>query len=107
MNAAKYREILEDNLIQSARELRLGRRFIFQQDNDPKHTSKATQKWFRDNEFNVLEWPSKSPDLNPIVYFVAGLEKGRSAPDHCATCQSFSSFAKENGVKLHFLDVEA
>ena len=34
MNTAKYREILEDNLIQSAIELRLGRRFILQQDND-------------------------------------------------------------------------
>lgn len=46
MNAAKYREILEDNVILSARELRLGRGFNFQQDNDPKHTAKATQKWF-------------------------------------------------------------
>ena len=53
MNAAKYREILEDNLILSARELRLGGRFIFQQDNDPKHTAKATQKWFKDNKVNV------------------------------------------------------
>ena len=64
MNAAKYREILEDNLILSVRELRLGRRFVLQQDNDPKHTAKATQKWFKDNKVNVLEWPS--PDLNPI-----------------------------------------
>ena len=35
MNVAKYRDILEENLFQSAMELRLGRRFTFQQDNDP------------------------------------------------------------------------
>ena len=30
MNGAKYREILEDNLLQSAQDLRLGQRFTFQ-----------------------------------------------------------------------------
>ncbi len=39
MNAAKYRDILDENLLQSAQDLRLGRRFTFQQDNDPKHTA--------------------------------------------------------------------
>ena len=65
MNAEKYRQILEDNLTQSARELQLGRRFIFRQDNDPKHTAKTTHKWFKDNKVNVLEWPSQNPYLNP------------------------------------------
>jgi hypothetical protein len=32
MNRAKYREILDENLLQSAQDLRLGRRFPFQQD---------------------------------------------------------------------------
>jgi hypothetical protein len=44
MDGAKYREILDGNLIQSSRDLRLGRRFTFQQDNDPKHTAKAVLK---------------------------------------------------------------
>jgi hypothetical protein len=43
MNRAKYREILNENLLQSAQDLRLGRRFTFQQDNDPKHTAKTMQ----------------------------------------------------------------
>ncbi|MGH0116091.1 UNVERIFIED_CONTAM: hypothetical protein FKN15_023124 [Acipenser sinensis] len=38
MDGAKYREILEENLFQSARDLGLVQRFTFQQDNDPKHT---------------------------------------------------------------------
>jgi hypothetical protein len=42
MNKAKYREILDENLLQSALNLRLGRRFTFQQDNNPKHTTKTT-----------------------------------------------------------------
>ncbi|MGH0140137.1 UNVERIFIED_CONTAM: hypothetical protein FKN15_010181 [Acipenser sinensis] len=66
MDGAKYREILEGNLFQSSRDLRLGRRFTFQQDNDPKHTAKATLEWFKGKHLNVLEWPSQSPDLNPI-----------------------------------------
>uniref|UniRef100_A0A8C6UEJ9 Tc1-like transposase DDE domain-containing protein n=1 Tax=Neogobius melanostomus TaxID=47308 RepID=A0A8C6UEJ9_9GOBI len=50
----------------SARELRLGQRFTFQQDNDPKHKAKSTMEWFKNKHINVLEWPSQSPDLNPI-----------------------------------------
>ena len=34
MDAAKYREILEGNLFQSSRDLRLGWMFTFQQDNE-------------------------------------------------------------------------
>ena len=44
MNGEKYREILEENLQQSAQDLRLGRRFTFQQDNNPKHTAKTAQE---------------------------------------------------------------
>ncbi|MGH0142881.1 UNVERIFIED_CONTAM: hypothetical protein FKN15_077269 [Acipenser sinensis] len=60
MDGAKYREILEENLFQSARGLALGRRFTFQQDNDPKHTAKATLEWFKNKNLNVLEWPVKA-----------------------------------------------
>ncbi|KAJ4938630.1 hypothetical protein JOQ06_003240, partial [Pogonophryne albipinna] len=35
-------------------------------DNDPKHTARATKEWLRKKNFKVLEWPSQSPDLNPI-----------------------------------------
>jgi hypothetical protein len=36
MNGAKYREILDENLLQSPLILRLGRRITFKQDNNPK-----------------------------------------------------------------------
>ena len=63
---AKYRGILEGNLSQSSRDLRLGRMFTFQQDIDPKHTAKATLEWFKGKHLNELEWLRQSPDLNPI-----------------------------------------
>ena len=63
MNGAKYREILDENLLQSAQDLRLGRGFAFKQDNNSKHTAKTMQEWLQDKSLNVLEWPSQSPDM--------------------------------------------
>lgn len=40
--------------------------FIFQQDNDPKHTAKKSQAFFRSCRIKQLEWPPQSPDLNPL-----------------------------------------
>jgi hypothetical protein len=57
MNRAKYREILDENLLQSAQDLRLGRRFTFHI--KPKHTAKTTQEWIRENGLNVLEAPNE------------------------------------------------
>ena len=59
MNSTKFQAILADNLVASARRLGLGRRWTFQQDNDLKHTTTSTQKWFCDNKINVLPWPSQ------------------------------------------------
>lgn len=66
MNGEHYRQILEKNLFPSVQALNLTPAWIFQQDNDPKHTAKLTQNWFRNNGVDVLKWPSQSPDLNPI-----------------------------------------
>ncbi|KAK3556591.1 hypothetical protein QTP70_010787 [Hemibagrus guttatus] len=49
-----------------SRALKMKRGWVFQHDNDPKHTARATKEWLRKKHFKVLEWPSQSPDLNPM-----------------------------------------
>ncbi|KAI4898627.1 hypothetical protein NFI96_025986 [Prochilodus magdalenae] len=66
MNRAMYRKILGDNLLASARALKVGHGWVFQHDNDPKHTAKETKEWLHKKHIRVMEWPSQSPDFNPI-----------------------------------------
>ncbi|KAJ4946543.1 hypothetical protein JOQ06_024208, partial [Pogonophryne albipinna] len=63
-----YLQAREESLSEDlpARALKMKRGWVFQHDNDPKHTARATKEWLRKKHFKVLEWPSQSPDLNPI-----------------------------------------
>ena len=60
MDSIKYQEILGENVTPSVRKLKLGCHWTFQQDNDPKHTSKSTKAWFQKKSWKILEWPSQS-----------------------------------------------
>lgn len=66
MKKEDYLSILQSYSKQDARKLGLGRRWTFQHDRDPKHTAKIVTNWLQTAKINVLEWPSQSPDLNPI-----------------------------------------
>lgn len=65
MDQYVYKDILENIMLPYAEE-ELPLRWTYQQDNDPKHTSKLLKRWFVENKITVLGWPAQSPDLNPI-----------------------------------------
>jgi len=64
MDGKFYVEILEKQLPEVRSMLR--GRWRLQQDNDPKHTSRIAKEFLDNNVPEVMDWPSNSPDLNPI-----------------------------------------
>ena len=78
--------------LKSAKDLRMGWTFTFQQDNEPKHTARATMKWFRSKHIHMLE----SPDLNQLENLWQDLKIAvhRHSPSNQTKLELF---CKENG----------
>ena len=64
MTGQLYTEITQEHLPEIGRMLRGNWRL--QQDNDPKHTSRIAKEFLQQNGPAVMDWPSNSPNLNPI-----------------------------------------
>lgn len=66
---------------------------IFQQDNDPKHSSKLVKSWLKNSGISVIAWPSQSPDLNPIEnlwHYVETQLGGRKSKDEAALFEALA-----------------
>ncbi|XP_047142877.1 heterogeneous nuclear ribonucleoproteins A1 homolog [Hydra vulgaris] len=72
---------------------------VFQQDNDPKHTSKKAKNWFEEHKVNVMEWPAQSSDLNPIENFRADVKEVVAAAKP-TTKESLCNVVKETWCEI-------
>jgi transposase len=63
MNSLTYLDILKNSFLKIHE---MDNELIYQDDNDPKHRAKIITKWKNKKNIQSLEWPSNSPDLNPI-----------------------------------------
>ena len=75
MDSTKYISILQEAYLGTLEDLHTSRKnFIFQADNDPKHTSKVAQAWLKENHISTLNWPASSPDMNILENLWAHLD---------------------------------
>ncbi len=72
---------------------------LFQHDNDPKHTSKATVGFLKKNRVKVIQWPSMSPDLNPIEH-LWGILKRQVEHHSPSSIQSLKEVILEEWKKI-------
>ena len=66
-DSSKYIYTLSEYLLPFAHRVH-GTDWHFQQDNASIHTARQVKAWFEEPEIEIscIEWPAKSPDLNPI-----------------------------------------
>ncbi|KAI5634222.1 seven in absentia protein family domain-containing protein [Phthorimaea operculella] len=66
-NSREYIEILRDVMLPSVRIAYPTQEIYFVQDNCSIHRAHIVRQWLEEQEgIHVIDWPSKSPDLNPI-----------------------------------------
>ena len=65
MDSVAYCTVLEESLLPFAKD-KYDENWRFQQDIAAVHASGHTKQFFFDENIEVLDWTSRSPDLNPI-----------------------------------------
>lgn len=65
INSTGYTNMLETHLLPFVGQI-CDSPAIFQQDNAAIHNSRQTRAWLSDQNLEILDWPSRSPDMNII-----------------------------------------
>ena len=73
-NSEDYQNIIETNLLPVLYEI-CGSDAEFQQDNASIYVSKSSKNWFDAKGIKLIDWPARSPDLNPIENLWADLSR--------------------------------
>ena len=61
----KYREVLENYLLSTIRDLNIENPILLDDSAKP-HRTNLIKTWLTDNNIESIKWPGNSPDLNPI-----------------------------------------
>ena len=75
VNTDIYLEVMESNVLPWIKTVAGDRPWMWPQDPAPCYVFNRSIKWLRDHCFNLVLkdcWPPRSPDLNPLDYFVWG-----------------------------------
>ena len=65
VNAQIYKNIVQDHLVPIIQNSGFDRA-TFMQENAPCHKAKVVMSYFSEQDFEIMDWPPQSPDLNPI-----------------------------------------
>ena len=102
MDSKKYISILQEAYLGTLNDLHTNHQgFILQADNDPKHKSKASQGWLRENGIPTLTWPASSPDMNIIENLWAYLDNRiRAHPQNLSNSEELWMALQQEWYKI-------